>query len=190
MDNPTCAVEQCAKPRYQNKPMCGSHFMKWYRYGDPHYKAPRRHTDVTGRRFGQVVAIELRGDSWLCRCDCGTEFLRKYSNLNQIGDGNSCGIRSNHRNADASYQSAHEWVRRDRGPARDHPCVGCGKTAAHWSYDHTDPDQRYEPGLSAKPVAYSLDTSRYQPRCVRCHKRYDLELARRPAGFGTQLALI
>ncbi len=47
--------------------------------------------DVTGRRFGRLVAIRYAGASkWLCRCDCGTEISAETRNLN-TGNTTSCG---------------------------------------------------------------------------------------------------
>jgi hypothetical protein len=70
---------------------------------------------------------------------------------------------------DASYQTAHERVSARRGPASGYPCADCGRPARHWSYDHSDPDER----TSDDGQPYSLDVNRYAPRCVRCHKRMD-----------------
>jgi hypothetical protein len=68
------------------------------------------------------------------------------------------------------YNAAHDRVRRDRGPAHDYRCVGCGRPARHWAYDHGDPDE-----LASALGPYSLDLDRYRPLCVGCHKRADLD---------------
>lgn len=81
------------------------------------------------------------------------------------------GIKANHLAEFVDYSAAHERVRRLYGPASDHYCIGCGAPAQHWSYDHADPDELISPTLG---IAYSLDTDRYQPRCVSCHKTFDL----------------
>lgn len=55
-----------------------------------------KHIDITGQRFGRLVAIELANrDSWgisryLCRCDCGNEKILRSSHLIQ-GRTVSCG---------------------------------------------------------------------------------------------------
>lgn len=72
----------------------------------------------------------------------------------------------------ANYKDAHRRVSSKRGPASSQACVDCGATAAHWSYDHSDPDER----ISDKGRAYSLDAARYQPRCVSCHRKFDLSI--------------
>lgn len=58
----------------------------------------------------------------------------------------------------AEYNRMHQQLRRKRGPANTHDCVGCGRLAEQWSYTHdSDP--------------FSLDS--YSPRCTQCHKAYD-----------------
>ena len=62
--------------------------------------------DLTGRRFGRltVVAFEgselaggrSRGTTWRCRCDCGTECVKRSVNLSS-GDTRSCGCLSRQR---------------------------------------------------------------------------------------------
>lgn len=71
-----------------------------------------------------------------------------------------------------TYSGAHMRVRADRGPAADYLC-GCGSVAAQWAYRHDDPDE-----LKAAEGAYSADPYRYDPMCVSCHKKFDLELIR------------
>lgn len=56
---------------------------------------PRTTQDLTGQRFGRLIAIErdyTRRDSarWLCRCDCGTEKVITSSCL-RTGHTQSCG---------------------------------------------------------------------------------------------------
>ena len=51
--------------------------------------------DITGERFGKLVAIQIMGKSgremmWLCLCDCGKEARIRLSNL-RTGNTKSCG---------------------------------------------------------------------------------------------------
>lgn len=49
-------------------------------------------------------------------------------------------------------------------------CVDCGARAHTWSYSRPDPvDERYDP----RGLPYSLDLSRYDPRCRSCHSKRD-----------------
>ena len=174
MSDRTCAVEGCSKDRYQRQKMCGSHFMKQYRYGDPHYKTPPRHADLAGQRFGLLVAVEFEAGKWRCVCDCGEQTAVRSGDLNR-GTIQSCGRSEHRRRDDIGYGAAHGRVRTDRGPIEAQSCTDCGSPAQHWSYNHDDPDERYDETMSHRPVAYSSDPSRYSPRCVSCHKRFDLQ---------------
>lgn len=79
------------------------------------------------------------------------------------------------RGDDVGYVAAHDRVRRLHGSAKGYACVDCGGPARQWSYDHTDPNERLHKGK----YAYSPDPARYVPRCVPCHKVFDLS---RPVG--------
>ncbi|MGN0965617.1 MAG: hypothetical protein ACI4O6_09695 [Dysosmobacter sp.] len=53
--------------------------------------------DLAGKRFGRVVVEEYAGKAngfhmWRCRCDCGTEFTTRQSNL-ENGQTTSCGCK-------------------------------------------------------------------------------------------------
>lgn len=55
-----------------------------------------RKLDLTGQRFGMLVALELMGRNergmarWRCRCDCGAEAVKTLGNL-RSGHSKSCG---------------------------------------------------------------------------------------------------
>jgi hypothetical protein len=70
-----------------------------------------------------------------------------------------------------TYSGAHIRVRNARGPASAQVCE-CGQPAGHWSYDHSDPDEKHD----ERGRPYSPDPSHYRPMCVPCHKRADLEI--------------
>lgn len=67
---------------------------------------------------------------------------------------------------DIKYGRKHKRIIEQKGKASDYKCVGdginsCNKQARHWSnVDHL----------------YSLDPDNYQPRCVSCHRKYDIKL--------------
>ncbi len=60
----------------------------------------KRFRDITGQRFGRLVAIRYIGPSnygalWLCQCDCGTEKVISRKNLQKrSGPTRSCGCLS------------------------------------------------------------------------------------------------
>ncbi|KDE13859.1 hypothetical protein N505_0108510 [Rhodococcus aetherivorans] len=93
-------------------------------------------------------------------CGKHTERFRRHGDPDVVVDT---------RRDDAGYFAAHGRVYRDRGPARERVCP-CGERAAHWAYDHEDPDER----VSAEGLPYSLQSSHYRALCVSCHKLLDL----------------
>ena len=72
---------------------------------------------------------------------------------------------------DIGYSAAHMRVTAINGPASGRICVTCGLAAKHWSYDHSDPKEK-----QSDYGAYSADIRHYDPRCVPCHKAFDLSL--------------
>ncbi len=174
MPNPTCSLPDCDKP-LKRAGYCYGHYMKNWRYGTPTPDHRPTWVDLRGQRFGTLIVMQRQGAKWRCLCDCGRERLTPAGDLNRSGDGSSCGDRATHwRTDDAGYGAAHERCRSDYGPILSRRCIECGEQARHWSYNHDDPDERLAYGLSAKPIAYSLNPDHYSPRCVPCHKRFDL----------------
>jgi hypothetical protein len=175
---PTCDLEECDRPVTRTG-LCYGHYMKQWRYGDPRYQAAPRHSDLTGRRFGSLIALAYepktattRASKWRCLCDCGTTRVRA-SDLNR-GTVQTCGDVRHQLEPIVGYTAAHDRVTREHGPARDHACTDCGQPAAQWSYDHADPDERIAEAIKGAPP-YSLKLEHYQARCIPCHKRFDLD---------------
>lgn len=174
MTDHTCSLTECEKP-VKRSGFCYGHYMKNWRYGTPTPSFAPSWDDLRGQRFGTLVVQERVAHQWRCACDCGRERLVSAGDLNRCGESSSCGDRAVHRRLDnAGYSAAHQRCRTDRGRVQRHACVDCGRQAQHWSYNHDDPDERIASGLSAHPVTYSLDPQHYSPRCVPCHKRFDL----------------
>lgn len=71
-----------------------------------------------------------------------------------------------------AYRSAHSRLTKTRGKASALSCVDCGRQAHHWSYDHTDADEKWEL-VNGCYLPFSTDTSRYDPRCATCHREFD-----------------
>lgn len=147
----------------------------------------RRYRDLTGKRFGRLVAIDRtpgtrqKAATWRCACDCGAEAVVTAAQLT-TGAALSCGCFRNYMSAvrrwrgDAiSYLGMHDRLRSLRGLAKSHPCVDCGRSARDWSYNGGDPHERTEL-VNGSRLAFSVDPGRYSPRCRKCHKRYDVAL--------------
>ena len=173
MQNGICPVLGCVEPLKRGG-YCYAHYMKNWRYGTPTPNHRPRWKDIRGQRFGTLVVIERVDGFWRCRCDCGGQRLARAGDLNRDGASVTCGVPGRHLRGDVTYFTAHERVKRARGAAATRRCADCGGAASQWSYDHDDPDELVAGDVSAHPVAYSVDPSRYSPRCVRCHKAYDL----------------
>lgn len=153
---------------------------------------------AVGDVYGRLTVLELipweqrKGKPKAkVRCECGIEKVVARINLTS-GATKSCGclrrewgvqsMRQNRRNRDEpvehpSYQALHDRLRRYRGRASEHTCVGCGGQAQDWAYDHSDPGQLVTK-VGKKQIAYSTDLSRYQPMCRSCHHRLDTTQAR------------
>lgn len=158
--------------------------------------------DLTGQTFGLLTAVSHAGSGdWLVRCECGTEKVLMGQNL-RTGKVRSCGCayrrpgRQAGRGAthprwvgdEITYVSAHRRVTAARGPAREHPCIDCGKSATSWSYRGNSPRERTQqagPGHRWKAadelLRFSPDPDDYDPMCWACHARRDLaQAAERP----------
>lgn len=148
-----CAVPSCDRPR-SKRDWCGKHYLRWWRHGDPEHESTKHEACIVAG-----CATRPRSSrSGLCE--------RHYYRARRHGDVNAL---VDTRQAVCQYRAAHARIARERGRAADHGCVDCSRPAAHWSYDHSDPDALTSPG--GQP--YSLDTARYQPRCRACHAQYD-----------------
>lgn len=174
MTSMTCPVEGCIKDVSRGG-YCYAHYMKNWRYGTPTPVHEPQWEDLTGGRFGSLVAVErLEDGRWKCDCDCGANTIARVGDLNR-GSKVSCGDRAKHRrDAVVTYHTAHRRLDSDLGRAKTHQCVDCGSAAQQWSYDHLDPDELFEDVGSKSLVAYSLKPEHYSPRCISCHKKFDL----------------
>lgn len=169
MAKPTCTVPDCEKPlRSSGTAYCAMHYHRLYRHGSLEPLRPKRER----RGICTVVGCNLvdQGADGLCTMHHtrarrhgspdivnAPEVRYEAANPAWTGDG-------------ATYNAVHIRVRSERGPARSHVCADCPAPARHWSYDHNDPDEK-----TSERGPYSLDLSRYQPRCVSCHKHFDLD---------------
>ena len=168
----TCAVDDCGKP-VKSRGWCYGHYMKWWRYGTTHPEHKLTHYELEGQRFNELTVIKWVDGRWLCSCSCGSECRARSYELT-TGLIKTCGARRRHLSADVGYGTAHERVRAFRGSAAEHMCVDCGGNAAQWSYNHSDPEEIVSTESYADGLPYSVDPSYYDPRCVSCHKRFDL----------------
>lgn len=116
-----CVVAECPSEA-ETKGMCGKHYTRHLRHGDPKTTYPNRLMPGTGT---------------------------------------------------ISYRYAHALVRVAKGSASDYRCVDCDGEADHWSYNLQDPDEVYETSSGGVVRQYSEHVEFYEPRCSRCHMRFD-----------------
>lgn len=138
--------------------------------------------DLTGQTLGRLTVLERvtgrRQAMWRCRCACGSERIVRSDNL-RSGSTTSCGCLHAEvvSREVVTYSGAHQRVRRLRGKAADYPCADCGGRADQWSYDGLDLNEQIEQRKRIDgemvPMAYSLETKHYHPRCDSCHRSLD-----------------
>ena len=181
----TCKAAGCEKKaRSRVAELCPMHYHRLYRYGTlertdalvarGERESPNPPANKPGDRYGTITLTKRVGSQWVCQCDCGQTRIARAGDLNRTGDASTCGHPGRHLAPHVEYGAAHERVRRERGPAKHHRCVDCGLQARHWSYDHADPAQVSSLDARTLGIPYSLDISHYEPRCVPCHKAFDL----------------
>lgn len=179
-----CQVPGCQNPaRSRIATMCPKHYHRMYRYGtldkltDLRREGliPRNRDDITGLRFGTLTVKRPTDTGWDCLCDCGNRTEKRTGDLKRTLDASTCGTKANHLAPTVEYSGAHSRHRSSLGRARDHRCTDCQAPASHWSYNHDDPDELISTATRTHGIAYSLKAEHYSPRCVPCHKRFDLD---------------
>jgi hypothetical protein len=161
------------------------------------------HVVKRGQKYGRLTVVRevqktgadgRRYRAALCRCDCGKHVTPRISSLTS-GDAQSCGCsrgqpryqrkhcpvcgvlamirrgrkscsracgyqlaRAARQAANPSYHVWHKRVKKARGPARGYACADCGEPADDWS--------------TVNPASSDV-RARFQPRCRKCHRRYD-----------------
>lgn len=165
-----CSAEDCqAPPRSTHAQYCETHYYRLRRTGKLTVDNPQRKQ----RGICTVDGCETKdhGPHGLC--------AMHFTRLRRHGD--PLALRPNPMPAGpdhsrwtgelASYRAVHQRVKKQRGVPSLHICVDCGGQAQHWSYDHADQNELFEEGFGA----YSIDIDHYEPRCVRCHKNFDMK---------------
>lgn len=174
-----CSIAGCDRTDIQGKGWCRMHYHRWYRTGSTGEAARRQR--------------EQRGTCTIDGCnkgDAGPHGLCDMHTTREKRHGDPLTIipveerklpkgadHPNWKAEDIGYSGAHNRVRLRRGSASNHECIECGKQAEHWAYDHNDPSELMGtvdncPSL----MPYSADPNHYQPMCVRCHKRMDMDM--------------
>lgn len=163
-----CSIDGCDKGS-SSRGWCKMHYTRWLRSGDAGEAGRRKRVraleccgvdgcDGSGRRSGY--------------CEMHYARIKRHGDPHVVIKPAARGARNKAwRGDEVGYDGVHFRLRRQNGPARGFDCVDCGSQAAHWSYDYVDPNQKFD---QSRNSAYSTDLSHYSPRCVPCHRVFDL----------------
>lgn len=70
------------------------------------------------------------------------------------------------------YKGLHVRIKKAKGRAAEYKCVTCDSQAAHWAYQHNDPNELTGEHMGYA-VKYSLNIDLYEPMCLICHNNLD-----------------
>lgn len=70
------------------------------------------------------------------------------------------------------YMASHMRVKRSRGLASQHACIGCGKQAKDWAYMGGCPDELVSDN-AGHLCTHCPHPEHYEPRCRSCHSLHD-----------------
>lgn len=161
--NPECAADGCTRePRSRVAEYCEKHYYRLRRNGTLETVAPRVPATTC-----VVDGCDRRAErtDGLCRA-CLYRFHRNGS-FDYVGYRLPPEL--------TTYTVVHQRVRAAKGSASKYRCVDCGRQARQWSYDHKDPGSRWGTTPSyPDPMPFSVSVDHYEPRCIPCHKRFDL----------------
>ena len=159
----------CGKPARING-WCKAHYSRIVRTGKPGCaEVPKPKRTCLAENCGRIVD----GLGGLGYCGKHYQRVRKHGNPETIEKGGSSLPFDKNPNwsTTPSYNAVHLRLQRILGSAKRHQCVDCSADAKEWSYDYTDKDELTDP-----QGAYSIKASHYYPRCIRCHRVFDLAL--------------
>lgn len=162
----TCAIEDCERNKYC-RGWCKMHYTRWRTHGDP------MKTNRPAKKPCTIDGCEVNQHAH-SYCMSHLYHFQTYGDPLATGPGRRSGRR---RLAAPSYTGMHKRLFYDKGRASAHSCVDCGGRAHEWSYDGGCPNELYDV-IEKRPIAYSVDQSRYSPRCVKCHRNRDASLDR------------
>lgn len=177
MNHSTCSIEGCAKPsRTKSATPCKMHYHRQYRTGQAGEPGERKRKQ---RAPQCIVEGCAKPDDEVGLCHMHAARMRRHGNTQTViayADRDMPTGADNGRwmGDSIGYYGAHQRLSARQGSASDRPCVDCGSQAKHWSYNHSDANERIEHGISANGIAYSTNPEHYSPRCVSCHKAFDL----------------
>lgn len=161
-----CRIDDCDKES-RGRGLCGTHWLRWRNYGDPAV-VKKAGIDFNVAARCQVDDCDRRAHA---HGYCTKHLTRweKYGDPSVVGERLGRPLKGQY----PTWAAIHKRLERQRGRASQRACVDCAGPAKEWSYNGSDPGQLV--GMFGRSsLAYSLDLTNYDPRCVRCHRVYDL----------------
>lgn len=165
-----CTVPGCTRPvRSTYADLCNMHYSRRYRHGSVNalLRKKRPHRGIC--KFPGCTKVD---DGLSGYCKLHMTRIRRHGAPDIVlsptvyrgpehssWTGDSC-----------SYTAVHQRLRHVRGSASKYQCVDCGRQAKQWSYNHDATNEL----VSESGLPYSSDLAHYSPRCVACHKKFDL----------------
>ncbi len=170
----SCHIEGCDN-QARGHGLCSTHWLRWRKWEDPYWVEPKK--GVRPHNFRQATcSIDGCDASHHAHgfCSAHASAFRKY------GDPLAVGTPGRKRLDQLTWAGAHKRVRYDRGRASEHACIDCGQRAEEWSCRHDIPEDSRQQGWSRPNrngvrswQTWSTDVWDYDPRCRKCHRRYD-----------------
>lgn len=151
--NRICVVEGCGRA-YSARGYCSMHYTRFLREGniDELFRACK----VSGCDRAAFV-----------KGFCNLHYVRDRQNLKMDDLAKGHPLRQV-----VTIDAIHRRLKSLWGPARQYPCIECGKQARDWAYDGTDPTQCL--GLKGgTKLWYSQFPEFYMPLCKKCHNSFD-----------------
>lgn len=167
-----CTLVDCNAEHFGHG-WCQRHYTRWRKTGDPlGLRRPAIHPacsiDECDRPSRARAWCEMHYGRWL---RTGSPLTVRPNVITPPGP-----LHPSWRGTEITYASAHRRIVNAKGSAARHACVGCGRPAKEWSYDHQDPDELIGSGPRKSP--FSIKPEHYLARCVRCHRQFDMALRR------------
>lgn len=161
-----CKVEGCGDSAKAHG-WCNRHYQRWWRTGDPGTAdLPRRGLITICSADG--CDRDQRTKGW---CDM---HYRRWKRGLDVTSSTFLAAPSSRR--EGTYAHAHRLLAKQFGSARRYQCVGCGRPAAQWAYQHNDPAEL----TSELGMPYSMNiVDCYEPMCLSCHGLLDANLDER-----------
>lgn len=164
-----CQVAGCeSKADRVTKGLCEKHYMRLRRNGQFESVAVRVPKQT-------CIADNCKNKAFYSTGECRNCYLRRKRNgdyVRRVSELSPAWLSED----EVTYSAIHQRLRVRRGAAKDSRCVDCGGQARQWSYMHDCPGERIGIAHDGQtPAPFCPHLEHYDPRCVSCHKAYDLD---------------